>query len=106
MNTEVIKIEINIRWKENFNYTIVIYILLLIIAIIVMATIPTPKKIPDLHCKEGKEIVPLKLEQLAACYKGCQFATQPAYNITPIKSVGMRTYLYESCNMKCEEIYQ
>ncbi len=42
-------------------------------------------KIPDLHCKEGNEAVPLKLEQLAACYKGCQFATQPSYNITPIK---------------------
>ncbi len=100
MNTEVIKIDTIDGW--------------MIIIIMIYGSIlgyayneaTTPEKIPDLHCKEGKEIVPLELEQLTACYKGCQFATQPTFNITPIKTFGMRTYIYESCNMKCEEIYQ
>jgi len=44
------------------------------------------------------------VNQLVACYKGCQFLTQPDYNLT-VEPFEIRTVQYENCSKKCKNEY-
>lgn len=46
----------------------------------------------------------LRYEQVAACYKGCQFTTHPMYNNT-VKDKDFRMNQYHNCVDKCENRY-
>ena len=52
---------------------------------------------------ENQDILPV--DQLSSCYKGCQFATQPNYNITPIEDQNIRVRLYWDCCDLCKIEY-
>ncbi len=46
----------------------------------------------------------LKTEQVVACYKGCQFTTQPTYE-NYVKNKTFRMNQYHTCIDLCEEWY-
>lgn len=62
-------------------------------------------------CSEDKEgvvdekLCELVVEQRVACYKGCQFTTQPIFEITPIKNEEARIMLYDDCTKLCQGHY-
>lgn len=44
----------------------------------------------------------LETEQVVACYKGCQYATQPSYGIVIAESETDRVKMYRECTLACE----
>jgi hypothetical protein len=55
---------------------------------------------------QNQETEILPVDMLTSCYKGCQFATQPIYKITPIKEQEIRIKLYDDCVDLCEDKYE
>ncbi len=53
----------------------------------------------------SNQIRGIEVDYMSACYKGCQFVTQPIYNLTLQRNKSIRIQQYDLCGNKCEDFY-
>jgi len=88
--------------KKIFIVVILCFVLIALVCLMVyLADIAELKnKQKD---KEANDIYWFDMK--ASCYRGCMFATQPSYDITPIEDKEVRIKLYDDCGLLCEDRY-